>query len=949
MPSATTNDTFAESRAKPRADAGRSRSDRRVRRLVRLAGRMIGQTIAAQEGRAAYQAVERLRLGFIALRDHPDEDVLRRLDEEIAALPPTTMTTVIRGFIMYFALVNIAEEVIRDDDRHRHGTRAWPRSFDEVIGEIRAVGVPYEQLAANLATLQLTPVLTAHPTEARRRAVQDAHRRIFDQMRLLAAGNRSDQADALDALREEVDVLWKTSAVRSGRLTVADEISNGLLFFRHSLFDALPRVSRDLEAAVRRAYGAEARNFTAPAVIRFGSWIGGDRDGNPNVTSETTITAARRQSREVLVEYARRLDELRDRLTQSMPYIRTTAAFNESLARDHLLAPEVFATRPGLYVAEPYRRKLSFIRHRIMERVRWLDHRLAGHDEALPETTYAGADEFVTELNLIRDDLLANRSHRAARGAVEELIRLAESFGFHLASLDVRQEAERHTMAVAALIKLRHPGQPEYTTLDEKARFALLESLLEHPGPAAADDETLPDDVADVLATFRAIGAIQQEFGTRAVETYVVSMTRQPSAVLEVMYLARVAGLVGRRPGGSWFASLRIAPLFETIADLHNAPAIIATLLGSAIYRTLLEASGGTQEVMLGYSDSCKDGGILASVTALNAAQIALAQVFRERSVPYLFFHGRGGSHARGGGPIHDGILAQPRPATTNRLKFTEQGEVLSFKYSNRATAVHELTVAVSGLIKATVPSEGAKPPPDYVQWSAAMDQMARSGETAYRALVAEDRGVVDLFYEVTPVGELAQLNIGSRPAHRRAERRSLSSIRAIPWVFGWSQIRLALPAAFGIGTALADYTAAASANLEALRHMYRSWPFFRHVVANAEMVLAKSSLEVAERYFRLAGDAAAAQRAFAAIAEELRLTERMLREIAGAEVSLEHGLALSLRRRAPYIDAVNALQLHLLKRTREADATADPARAEWHHALLLSINAVTAGMRNTG
>lgn len=944
-------DSAAAAQAARATPADRPRSDQRIRRLVRLCGRIIGQTIADQEGRAAFRVVERLRLGFISARDTGDTALIDRLDAEIAGLPPAAMTVVVRGFIMYFALVNIAEQVIRDEERRHYAGRKWPRSFDDVIGELRAAGVPFERLAANLETLQLTPVLTAHPTEARRRAVQDAHRRIFEQMHQLAGSqSRTEQADALDRLREEIDVLWKTSAVRSSRLTVADEISNGLLFFRHSLFDALPQVARDLEAAVKRSYGAAARSFVAPTCIRFGSWIGADRDGNPNVTAETTINAARRQSREVLEEYARRLEVLRDGLTQSLPYVRTTPAFNESLARDSGLAAAVFGNQPGTFASEPYRRKLAFMRYRIQERVRWLERKLAGYEDAPPGDAYPDPQAFIDDLNLVRDDLIANRCHRAARGAIEDLVRLAQSFGFHLASLDVRQEADRHTLAVAALVRLRQPNAPDYASLDESSRFELLERMLEYPGPIPANDENLPADVADVMATFRAIATIQSEMGARAVETYVVSMTRQPSAVLEVLFLARFAGLVGRRPGGAWFASLRIAPLFETIADLNNAKYVIAKLLDRPTYRAILEAGGGTQEVMLGYSDSCKDGGILASVTALHAAQISLGALFREHAIPYLFFHGRGGTHARGGGPIHDAVLAQPRPATTNRLKFTEQGEVLSFKYSNRATAVHELTVAVSGLIKATVPKPVAELPSDPA-WPAIMARIARAGETAYRDLVAEGSGLLELFYEVTPVAELAHLNIGSRPAHRRSGPRTLSSIRAIPWVFGWSQIRLALPAAYGIGTALQAYVAEAPANAEALRDMYRRWPFFRHLVASAEMVLAKSSLTVARRYFRLARDPEAAERVFATIAQELELTEAMLCEVTGAATLLEDSaeLALSLRRRSPYIDAVNALQLNLLQRVRVADAAGTPLADDWHHALLLSINAITAGMRNTG
>jgi phosphoenolpyruvate carboxylase len=920
--------------------------DQRLRELVRLVGTLVGDVIAGQEGQQAFQNIEVLRRGFITLRETTDPRLRDKLEALVAELPADAAAVAIRGFSAYFALVNIVEEAVRAVERGGEG--AWPRSFAAELATLKEEGVGFASVTAALARIRFMPVFTAHPTEARRRSVQNCHRRLFALVaRLIVTRPETpERAEVIEAMRGEIELLWKTNPVRSDRLTVADEIRNGLLFYKHSLFYAVPAMTRDLERALVQAYGDEARGFVAPPVVAFGSWIGGDRDGNPHVKPESTILAARRQSRAILQEYLRRVEDLRDRLTQAGAYLAHGQHFAASLARDEPIVDMVFPGNPRVYAGEPYRRKLSFMLHRLQRRAETIDRRIAGETVPDPVDTYAAAGDFLEDLEALHDDLVANRAARIANGGLKDLIILARSFGFHLATLDIRQEASRHHQAVAELIGAL-PGAPDYAALDESGRLDLLDRLIARPGAVLLLGDAPSQETQDTLATFIAVRAVLAEIGPAAIETYVVSMANSASAVMEVLFLARLGGLLEPRADGqggiAWRAGIRVAPLFETIDDLEAAPAIMARLLDRPVYRAILAAAGGTQEVMLGYSDSCKDGGILGSAWGLHRTQIALAALFGARGVPFLLFHGRGGSHGRGGGPTHDAILAQPPGSTDGRLKFTEQGEVLSFKYSNLPTARYELTVGVTGVMRALL-ADGARAAID-PQWAAAMDRLAAEGLRAYRALVADEPGFIDYFHDTTPVDELQALNIGSRPGRRRSADRSLSSVRAISWVFGWSQSRITLPAWYGLGTACAAFGDETPEHLALLRAMYEGWPFFRNLLDNAQMAHVKGSLAAARDYAKLARDSEAANRIYRLLEQECVLSSRVLRRITAAPTLLagDPRLATSLERRAPYIDAVNAVQVQLLRRVR-----ADAGDA-WRQPLLLSINAVAAGMRNIG
>lgn len=916
----------------------RAERERAMRGCVKLLGGLVGETVRAQEGDAAYAALEALRQGFVAQRRHakPDAKTIAKLAAGLADIDPARAVMLARAFALFFAVVNIVEEAWRADERVQ-ADAAWPRSFPETFAQLGAAASA-KRVRALLPDLALMPVMTAHPTEARRQTVQRGHRRLYDLVaKLVGLDPRSRlHAAQVDSIRDEIATLWKTDTVRAERLSVADEIANGLLFFRMALYDAVADTLRGFAQALPQGCAPP------PHLLAFGSWIGGDRDGNPNVTAATTLFAMRAQSREVLREYLRRTDALADRLTQSAAYIDLDPKFAARLAADdRIYAAAVFGEFTERLQREPYRRKLAYIRFRLQARLDWTQMRLAGGEAPCPAEAYPNAAAFEGDLAALRQALRHDGDARLADGQLLDLERLVGVFGFHLARLDVRQEAKRHRDAVREILA-GIPGLPDYADQDEATRVDMLEALVARPGPVVLLGSALSAETRETLDTLRAITALHAEFGAKSVETYVVSMAGSASAVFEVLLLARLAGLLEPRGDGGFAMDLRVAPLFETIADLEAAPGIVEALLARPVYRAILAASAGLQEAMLGYSDSCKDGGILASSWALHRAQTRLAAVFKNAGVAYVLFHGRGGSHARGGGPTHDAILAGPRDAANGRIKFTEQGEVLSFKYSNRDTAAYELTVALTGLLKKSLGPpyrKGARPQ----AWAAAMARLAELGETAYRELVASP-GFLDYFYETTPVDELAFLNIGSRPSHRPKAGRDIRAIRAIPWVFGWSQARLALPAWYGVGHAVAAFAQEAPGNLALLRRMHRDWPFFRNLVDNVAMAESKASSEIARLYMPLAQDQFAAKRIFAAIAGELEATARVLRRITGnAPLAGNPLLALSLDRRKPYLDAMNALQAALIARARAPDGAA------WRHPLLLTVNAIAAGMRNTG
>ncbi len=561
-------------------------------------------------------------------------------------------------------------------------------------------------------------------------------------------------------------------------------------------------------------------------------------------------------------------------------------------------------------------------------------------------TGYDCEDDFLNDLLLIRQSLLADGDDNVAADKLQDLIRLVETFGFFLMHLDIRQESTRHTDAVADILR-QLPGAIDYDGLDETARQQLLSTSLAGPVPAI-DRSRLSEETRETLEVLDVMLHMQDEISLHAFGNYVISMTHTASHILEVMYLAWLTGLAGKQ-GEDWFCRISISPLFETIEDLDHAEDVLSQLLENEIYRALLHKSGKCQEIMLGYSDSCKDGGILASNWGLYEAQKKIIAITDRHDIQVRLFHGRGGTIGRGGGPTHESILSQPPGTVHGQIKFTEQGEVLRYKYSNIETAVYELSMGITGLLKASLVlvRPAAHDRRDYM---GIMDEITAIGETCYRDLIDNTPGLFDYFYEVTPVTEIGLLNIGSRPSHRKQQDRSKNSIRAIPWVFGWAQSRHTLPAWYGLGSALQAWRNEDPARLARLQEMYREWPFFRSLLGNIQMALFKGEMNIARMYTRLAKDPALAERIYTKILDEYRLTVTQVLGISGTHQLLEENpqLGLSLYRRNPYLDPLNNIQVTLLSRYRDSGLS-DDERERWLHPLLRSINAIASGMRNTG
>ncbi|MCP5304717.1 MAG: phosphoenolpyruvate carboxylase [Chromatiaceae bacterium] len=927
--------------------------DRTLRSRVKLFGRLLGDVISSQAGGEVLRNIERLRKGFIQLREHPDPVRLERLKRLIGKLSPDALRPVIRAFSIYFQLVNTAEESFQHRQRRRIAAKGgvlWKGSFDACLRDLRRLGVEPDELQDLFEEIRYMPVFTAHPTESKRRAIMLQIRRIFESNDALDAPPTSiDHTERYTRdLHTHIQALWKTNEVRPSRPDVRHEIRMGMHHFREALFDAIPVVYRRMDGAIRRAYQShpDFRGIDLPAMIRFGSWIGGDRDGNPNVTAQTTHEAILTQHLTILRAYVERVEGLIGILTQSQDFCTPSPAFQAGLREDDEYRALFDQEWPARFPEEPYRRKLYITGLRLRQTMQRAKARLDGEPLTEDPDGYRSEDDFLRDLVLMRDSLVSHGDADAANAELLDLIRLVRTFGFYLARLDVRQESAVHTDAVAEI--LAHLGiEQDYAALDETQRLELLGRLIEGP-PVLTDRERLSEMTQEVLRVLDVVDEMQQVISPRTIGRYVISMAHQASDVMHVMFLASLCRLCGQQ-GDLFVCRIGVSPLFETIHDLSRIEPVISQLLDNRVYRRLLQHHGTLQEVMLGYSDSAKDGGIVASAWLLYQAQQRVIALGKARGIHIRLFHGRGGTIGRGGGPTHDAIRAQPAGTLLGQIKFTEQGEVLSYKYSNRETAIYELTMGLTGVISASV-GLIRDVAPDDDSFHDSMRVLAETGEAAYRDLTEQTPGFLDYFYQATPVAEIGMLNIGSRPSHRAKGDLSKSSVRAIAWVFGWAQARQTLPAWYGLGSALEFCCKDQKKRLRTLRQMYREWPFFRALLSNTQMALVKSRMDIAREYAELCTDPRIRDTVFGMIEAEYLRTEKWIRRITGIDELLDDNplLKTSLGRRDPYLDPLNHIQLELLQRYRSPE-TRDVDREASLDPLLRSINAIAAGMRNTG
>lgn len=918
----------------------------RLRFWIRTLGNLLGETIIEQEGRGIYDQEEEIRAQAKAWRagDRQAQGTITRLVSSLVEDLPYTLA-VLKAFSTYFQLVNLAEERQRVNIL-RHRTEAaheqgvpMKETLAEAIAQLRADGLGPEDVRVLLQKLTIMPVFTAHPTETKRRTVRAKLKTIasilydVDMLDLLP----QEEQEKIEQLRETIVLLWQSDETRNRPPKVMDEIRNVLYFFENTLYELVPRIYAEMDRALREEYPNE--RFEIPPFLRYGSWVGGDRDGNPFVNTEVTEEALRAQKDLVLKLHAHSVEALYYHLSSAVTRVGFSDAFMKSLHRDFELISEDEMDVLSRFEQEPYRQKLIMMFRRLEATRASNQHHW---DELVHDPrAYDDVDEFLHDLNLIRESLLENEGERVAQGELANLIRAAQVFGFHLATLDMRQHSERHRSAIAevfAAYGLEH----DYAQIDESDRIDLLsrEILGKRPLTALLD---FSDNTNETIRLFRLIRRARRSLGATAIQTYIISMTTQVSNVLEVLLLARDAGLFGQ---------IDVTPLFETVEDLRTAPMIMGQLFQNEAYRRHLAQRGNRQQIMIGYSDSNKDGGYLMANWMLFRAQSKLADVCDAHGVKLLLFHGRGGTLGRGGGPANRAILAQPIESIRGRIKVTEQGEVISNRYSNPDIAHRHL----EQLVNAVLLTRGERTHQvEEIKWFTVLDELSRLSFAAYRELV-DNPSLLRYFHEATPIDQIVQLNIGSRPA-RRSAASGIADMRAIPWVFAWTQSRVNLPSWYGVGSALSawiegkgdeDSNRSPEERLDILRGMYENWLFFRTVLDNVQVGLAKSDMQIASLYADLT-DEETRHEIFGRILAEHILTERMVLDVTGYSELLQDEVWLrnSIQLRNPYVDPMNYIQVALLALLRdEPDA---PNAEEVHNAVLLSVNGVASGLQNTG
>lgn len=908
------------------AAAGRTLSDD----IYLLVG-ILGEAIQAMAGRDAFELEEAARTLAKNLR-RGELDASAELQQLVHESDTEDLRILIRAFTNYFQLINLSEdnERIRRVRQREHREPDQPRrgSIREAVLVLAERGITASELQALLNDAQVRLVLTAHPTEARRRTIIDKLARIFTIIRDL------DERRALPwevnraraRLASTIEGLWTSNELQITKPTVLDEVRAVLVYFSSTFATVIPAIYRDLEEAVAEAY--PDAGITIPPFLTFGSWIGGDRDGNPFVTPDVTVEALRIMRAAALGLLDGKITELAGRLSMSTLMVPPVPDLDAAIATYAAMYPDLAAQLAIANRGEPYRQFLTLVRERLR----------ATRDGG--EHAYPRAAELLDDLLLVRSALQDQRADMIVGGDLTDVIRMVEVFGFEFATLDIREHSKRHAMAVHAALAASGV-EADYEALDEEARVATLVREIENPRPLVPLDlDVLPDAAREVIETFRTVRWLLNHEFPDAIQTYIISGAETPSDVLEVLLLMKESKLAGT---GGADARLRIAPLFEEGATLRASQETMAALLAMPVYRRALEGSGGVQEIMIGYSDSNKDVGYLASSWELQQAQATLAASLDEQGVPFIFFHGRGGSIGRGGGPTNIAILSLPPDTVKGRIKITEQGEVISARYATTPVAHRELELAMEAILVRSTDAAAKWDPEQRSRYTAAVQAMADRSAEVYRGLVYGDPDFVTFFYEATPINAISRLQLGSRPAKRTASNR-IQDLRAIPWVFSWTQARIILPGWYGLGSALAF--GEEQFGLDLLRQMEEGWIFFRATLSNAELALAKADLDIAELYVRLVADDTIRHRIWSQLKAEYELTERMILTVTGQERLLDREPVLqrSIDRRNPYVDPLSFIQVELLKRLRE-----DPENDEIVETLHLAVNGIAGGLKNTG
>ncbi|CAN5305040.1 phosphoenolpyruvate carboxylase [soil metagenome] len=917
-------------------------------RDIRLLGRILGEVIREQEGREAYELVERVRKLSVAIRLKRDPTAGKTFDKLLKGLTGEQTVSVIRAFSYFSHLANIAEDRhhVRRREIHDRTGSLQPGSLAYALERLHAAGVRPAEIAKTLQHGFISPVLTAHPTEVQRKSILDAERAIAE---LIGARDalvtERELRDNEGLMRARVTQLWQTRMLRYSKLTVADEVENALSYYQSTFLRQIPKLYTELEEALP---GHDFNSF-----LRMGHWIGGDRDGNPNVTAATLKHALRRQSEVALRHYLTELHELGAELSISLRLASISPAM--------LALAERSPDRNEHRMDEPYRRALTGMYARLAATLHALTGTEALRHAVAPQDPYGAPDEFLADLRVIEDSLKTHHAGALIAPRLKPLIRAVQVFGFHLATLDLRQSSDQHEAVVAELLKVARV-EADYSALDEAQRRTLLLAQLQDARPLRVHGAAYSEKSLGELAIFEAAREALQRFGREAIRHYIISHTESVSDLLEVLLLLKEVGLVrgtldvdGKNGAVS---DLIVSPLFETIGDLRQAPAIMAAFYALPGIAGLIQRSGAEQDIMLGYSDSNKDGGMFTSSWELYRAEIAIVAQFdllrAEHGITLRLFHGRGGTVGRGGGPSYQAILAQPPGTVNGQIRLTEQGEVIASKYANPEIGRRNLETLVAATLEATLLHPTKSAPKSFLD---AAQALSDASFKAYRGLVYDTEGFAEYFFAATPIREIAELNIGSRPASRKATH-AIEDLRAIPWGFSWGQSRVALPGWAGFGSAVIEFLgpegAVHTARLTLLKRMVKQWPFFRTLLSNLDMVLAKTDLGIAARYVDLVVNKKLGRRIFAAISAEFERTQTALSLITGdgQRLATNPALARSIEHRFPYIDPLNHLQVELMRRYRAvpADLRADdPSMERVQRGIHLSINGIAAGLRNTG
>jgi len=917
---------------------------------IRLLGRLLGDVIREQEGIEIYELIENIRKLSVSFRIDANNEADKQLKKLLKALSGDHAVSVIRGFTFFSHLANLAEDRhhIRRRSIHERAGDAQEGSIDVALQRMRAAGITNTVISETLARSFVSPVLTAHPTEVQRQSILSAERnlaQLLNQRDEIKArcSNLAATADALmprelaaneEQMRARVTQLWKTRLLRLSKLTVSDEIENALSYYDSTFLPEIPKIYASLEESL----GAQP----VASFLRMGQWIGGDRDGNPNVNAQTLNEALKRQAEMALRYYLTEVHYLGGELSLSAmlvdfpPEMRVLA---ES-------SPDTNIHR----VDEPYRRALAGMYARLAATLKQLTGGDAARHAVEPQNPYPDAQTFLNDLKVIQTSLHIQRAQALSAQRLHPLIRAVEVFGFHLASVDLRQSSDQHEKVVAELLEQARL-EMAYSSLDEASKRVLLLRLLQDPRPLRVHGFTYSDHTNSELAIFEEAFKSRAIYGLEAIRHYIISHTEDVSDLLEVLVLQKEVGLLRRTLDDQAIVDLITVPLFETIADLRNSARIMREFYALPGIAAMVQRSGAEQDIMLGYSDSNKDGGIFTSNWELYQAEVALVEDFdclaSTHNIQLRMFHGRGGTVGRGGGPSYQAILAQPPGTVRGQIRLTEQGEVIGSKYANPEIGRRNLETLVAATLEATLLQPTKSAPQKFLETAA---QLSQASMDAYRRLVYETPGFEEFFFSATPIREIAELNIGSRPASRKATQK-IEDLRAIPWGFSWGQCRLTLPGWFGFGSAVQEFlnrstVQESKAAVALLQKMVKQWPFFKTLLSNIDMVLAKSDLALASRYSELVLDTKLRKKIFSSLEAEWLKTAEMIALITGEKHRLANNpaLARSIRHRFPYIDPLHHLQVELIRRYR-AGKSDERVRLGIH----LSINGISAGLRNTG